>query len=270
MADSKFFSVLRHSFGVFSSRPIFILPKFLVALLYGFAMLAVADVSLDVLFVPELVTLDELFFLLVVTFGINVLDIFVASLYPFMVRQAESGKKVSLVFAAKEAFSRMGSFLPSLLAVELLFLVAAIFFGVVSVAVVFGAISSGLEFEVFFAVLLAVAFIFALLLLGFVFFFYLLYPIVAYEKNSVSHSLSRSVSLSLKNKWGVGKATLLSFLLSVISFALAFLIEAFPSGPQSVLYWAGFLLTRFLVAYVYSYLYVLNPVFYYKYVGGVK
>ena len=107
--------------------------------------------------------------------------------------------------------------------------------------------------------------LYAIILLGMIFLFYLIYPIVALEKLSIKESLKKSINISMKNRGAVGKATIMSFVLSSLSFGIAFLIEFFPGGEGSILFWLAFIIIRFLTAYVYSYLFVLNPVFYFNY-----
>ena len=258
---SKFVKTLGESFGFFSENPLFIVPKLVVAALYSILIVLTAGLVVDV-FDAVSSGSQELLFTALLFFGatilLSIVDIFVGSMYPLMVEQVKKGKKVGLRSAFFGALKNARVVLPSLVVVELGFV---LLLGLVSAPLALLALSSD-GFFVLFTVVYVVA------VLAIVFLFYLLYPVVVFERLSIFSSLKRSVSLSLKNRGDVAKATLLSFVFSLVSFALAFAIEFFPQEEGTMLFWVAFIIVRFFTAYVYSYLYVLNPVFYFNYAGN--
>ncbi|PIN85844.1 MAG: hypothetical protein COV47_00035 [Candidatus Diapherotrites archaeon CG11_big_fil_rev_8_21_14_0_20_37_9] len=251
---SRFVDSIKSSLELFARHPKFIVPKLLIAGAYSVLLLYTADISLLALEDPSLFVLTDLALLFFSAVVMLIFDTVVSSMYPFMAVQAQKGN-VSLRKAFSEASSRFSVVLPSALAVEFGFL--AITF-IVSIPL-------GILYFVSEAVyIVAFSVVYAALLLSAVFFFYPLLPVASFEKISVKDSLKRSINLSLKNKWDVAKVTLLSAFLSLLSYALAFAIEFFPQEEGTLFFWAAFIIVRFATAYVYSYLYVLNPLFYFE------
>tara|TARA_Y100000310_G_scaffold59310_1_gene54659 strand:- start:1752 stop:2525 length:774 start_codon:yes stop_codon:yes gene_type:complete len=255
---SKFSITLKDSYNIFLQEPKFVLPKLIIALLNSILILLVADLAVQVFAEPTAELLISTIILFLATIIVSLADIFVGAMYPFMVEQVKSKKKLDLSKAFQSTLKKVGVIFPSIIAVEFGFLVLTF---LISLPMSFLIISDE-AYTIFFSG------IYVVLLLGFVFLFYVLYPLLAYEKVSIKESLKRSIAFSLKNKNAVGKATILSSLLSLLSFAIAFSIELFPSGGESYLFWTAFIIVRFLTAYVYSYLFVLNPVFYLHYKAG--
>jgi len=257
---TKFVDVLKESFGVFADEPKFILPKLLIAVLYSVLIILTADLSLQILENPDPELFGGALVLLAATLALALLDIFVGSMYPFMVRDVKKNKPLSLAKAFSEAVAKAPVFMPSLVIVELGFLALTF---VLSLPLAFMFVYDEAYVAVF-------SLFYLVVLVAVVFFFFLLYPIIAFEKVSVVSSLKRSIKASLGNRADVSKATLLSLVLSLFSFGLAFAIEFFPQNQDTVLFWLAFIIVRFLTAYAYSYLFVLTPVFYLDYVGGKK
>ncbi|HLC92253.1 MAG TPA: hypothetical protein VJH23_00945 [archaeon] len=254
---SRFFETLQSSLRIFLENPKFILPKLLISFLYSITILLTASVAADVLADPALSLLPMLLALLLAVLAVGVLDIVVSAMYPFLVKDALARRKVSIFSSLKQVASNAGKILPPLLILEAGVL-AAIFILSIPLSIL---IVSESDYSLIFTG------IYVLLILAAVFFFYTLYPLVAFEKLGALESFRRSIAISLKNKRDVAKATILSLLLSVLSLAIAFAIEYFPQDEGTALFWFAFIIIRFLTAYVYTYMYVLNPVFYLNYAG---
>ncbi|MCR4336050.1 MAG: hypothetical protein NUV57_05980 [archaeon] len=254
---SKFSGTLRDSYNIFLKEPKFILPKLIIALLNSVLILLVADLAIQVLAEPTTELLVTAIILFGATIIVSLADIFVGAMYPFMVEQVKDKKKLDLSKAFESTVKKAGVIFPSIIAVEFGFLVLTF---IVSLPLSFLIVSDDV-YAVFFSG------VYVILLLGFVFLFYILYPLLAYGKGKISikDSLKKSIDFSLKNKEAVGKATLLSSLLSLLSVAIAFSIEFLPVDADISLFWIAFIIVRVLTAYVYSYLFVLNPVFYLHY-----
>ena len=256
---SKFNKTLKDSFEIFVKHPKFIIPKLVMALLYSVVILLTADIASSILVEPDPELLYPILINLIILLGgtmvLSLLDLFVGSMYPFMVSQVKEKKQLNLIDSFNKSWEKIGSTMPTLIFVEILFLVLIV---LVSIPLGF-AIASEAEYFLLFSI------VYVIILLGMVFLFYLIYPIVTLEKLSIKESLKKSINLSMNNRGAVGKATVLSFILSGLSFGIAFLIEFFPGGEGSILFWLAFIIIRLLTAYVYSYLFVLNPVFYFNY-----
>lgn len=260
----RFSETLKESTEIFSANPVLILPKLFVAILYSALILATTAIAAKPI-EPSVSMLVYLLLLLISTIAMSVLDTFFGSMYPVMVKQVREGKKVGLMHAFREALAGAGKTLPPVLAIELGFvLLLGIFWLIFSFIAPLPDYSApllsdpyGLAFSAFYLLIAVLV----------VFFFYLIFPVTVFEKTGFLASFRRSVQLSLEKKGEVAKATLLSVVLSGVSFGIAFMINAFPED-NNLLFWSAFLVIRFLTAYVYTYVYVLNPVFYLNYVAS--
>jgi len=259
----RFFKTLKDSLDFFSDYPLLILPKLIVAALYSVLILATAGLILDSSGL-DATDLAAALLLLVLTLILGLLDTFASSMYPFLVRQIRGGKKLDLMKGLSEAFCLAPRTMPPALIIEGIFLAMLFAFWIVfsfllplpsspqpMVSDPYELVFSG------FYILLAVAA---------VYFFYSIFPVAAFENRGIIGSLRRSVSLTLQAKADIAKATAVSFMVSGLSFALAFAISLF--GEENLWFWAAFIIVRFLTAYIYAYLYVLNPVFYLNYFAG--
>ncbi|HZX34835.1 MAG TPA: hypothetical protein VFF09_05655 [archaeon] len=258
---SRFLETLKSSFSVFVQHPKFILPKLFIAFLYSIMILLTADVAVSAFTEPSQEVLANSLVLLFVLIVLNVLDVFISSMYPFMVKDVmRKNGVVSISKSFKEALSRAKVIMPSVLSVEFGFLVLSF---ILSVPLALLILSES-DYTIIFSLL------YVLLILAAVFFFFLLYPITAFENVSILESFRRSIRLALKNRADFAKATLLSFALSALSIGIGFSLEIFPQNEGTALFWLAFIIVRLLTAYVYSYLYVLNPMFYFNYVAAGK
>ncbi|HIH09614.1 MAG TPA: hypothetical protein HA254_02985 [Candidatus Diapherotrites archaeon] len=259
---TRFANTLKQSVELFSEHPKFIIPKLIIALLYSLLILDVAGALESALLLGSDATpsaIEGLFMLFFFTLALNILDILTSAMYPYLVKQLKSGShEIHLLEAAGDVWKRAFSIVLPLMIVEIGF--------VMVVMLVFVPVVLSLVIGLFPPILLVP--LFAILAFAVVFLFYPLYPVLVYEKYPVFDSLKRSVNISLAKKSEVGKATLISSVLSLLSFAIAFSIQLFPQSDGTPLFWLAFIIIRFLTAYVYSYLYVLNPVFYLEHVGA--
>lgn len=251
-----FVSALKESLEVFSRNPKFIVPKLVVALVYSVLIVLSADLLEKALNEPSLALALQAFVLIVVLVFAGILDALVGAMYPLMVVDVRSGRRVLLASAAKGALAKAGKVLPTVILIELFFLAV--------VTIVSMPLALVLVVQEIYAVVFTVFYV--VFLLAVVFFFYQLYPVLVFENASIIGSLKRSVEVSLLHSGAVLKAIALSFFLSAVSAGLAFSIEFFPQAEGTPLFWAVFILIRFLTAYVYAYLYVLSPVFYFEFV----
>jgi len=260
---SKFNNTLKDSFQIFVQHPKFIVPKLLIALLYSIVILLTADIASTILLEPDpdllIPILINSIILLGGTMFLSLLDLFIGSMYPFMVSQVKEKKELNLRESFNKALKKVRSTMPPLITIEILFVVVI---ALISIPLSFVIVNEA-DYFLFFSIF------YVLILLGIVFLFYLIYPIVALEKLSIKESLIKSISISMKNRGDVGKATILSFVLSGLSFGIAFSIEFFPGG-ETILFWIAFIIIRFFSAYAYSFLFVLTPVFYFNYAKAGK
>lgn len=261
---SKFNNTLKDSFEIFAKHPKFIIPKLVIALLYSIIILLTADIASTIFLEPDPELLYPILINSILLLGgtmfLSLLDLFIGSMYPFMVTQVKEKNQLNLGESFHKAMGKIRSTMPPLILIEILFLVVTV---LLSIPLSF-IIASEAEYFLLFSIM------YAAILLGIVFLFYLIYPIVTLEKLSIVESLKKSIKISMSNRGAVGKATIMSFVLSGLSFGIAFLIEFFPGGEGSILFWLAFIIIRFLTAYVYSYLFVLNPVFYFNYAKAGK
>lgn len=260
---SKFNNTLKDSFQIFVQHPKFIIPKLVIVLLYSVVILLTVDIASSVLLEPDSDLLIPLLINSIILLGgtmlLSLLDLFIGSMYPFMVSQVKEKKELNLRESFNKALKKVRSTMPPLITIEILFLVIT---ALISIPLSFMIVNEA-EYFLFFSIF------YVIILLGMVFLFYLIYPIAALEKLSIKESLKKSISISMKNKGDIGKATILSFVLSGLSFGIAILMEFFPGG-ETILFWLAFIIIRLLTAYVYSYLFVLNPVFYFNYAKARK
>jgi len=256
---SRFADTLRDSIRIFAANPKFIVPKLIISILYSITLVFTAELAVDALAEPAIGALFPLLALLAAVLAISFLDIIAGAMYPFMVADVKSGRRVSLGSAFGSVMGNAGKILPPVILVEASIL-AVIF--IISVPLSLLIVSESDYTLVFTAIYLAIV-------VAVVFLFYSLYPVLAFEKVKFMDSFRRSIGISMGNRREVGKATIVSVALSSISFLLAFAIEFLPQSEGTLLFWAAFVIIRFLTAYVYAYLYVLSPVFYLAY-GGKK
>ena len=253
---SRFMITLRESLEVFSENPKLILPKLLVSFLYSIVFVLVAGLIVNLFKDPESASLVGTIALFALEVVFVLVDIFVNLMFPHMVKQHRDKKKVSLRKSFRYVLSNLSAALPVLLIYLALIVLSLIWMGLFLILFYNG---KPLEETLlsFAAPIIALAAFIA-------FFFYLIFPIATLEKPRLLDSLKRSARLSISNWHDVAKALILSTVLSLASLALAFAVNIVPPESSAV-FWAVFVVVRFLTAYINTYLYVLSPVFYFNY-----
>src|SRR3989338_7610694 len=109
--NNKFVSTLRESFELFVNNPEFIVPKLIIAILYSINLILTADLLEKVLLGQSSYSLSLLatsLFLLIFALVINIIDIVISAMYPFMVAQLQSGKKLNFFDALADVKKRFG------------------------------------------------------------------------------------------------------------------------------------------------------------------
>jgi len=243
------FSFFIDAFSLLVKNPKLFLPKFVIAVLYGFLLLESAQLSLVIVpsalsaqgLAPEVAAalLGRALVLFVASLVVLILDIWVSSWYPVLVSDFHSSHSVSFSNAVSVSRRRFSVVFPLLLGLELL------------VSVLFSLISTTtlIAFREWFWVVMAVV-------LGMVLVFYaMLYPLVSVsmlEPRARVDSLRRSLQLSFLNWRIFSPAAAFSFLVSSVNFALAFLAQ---ESAFFVLFWG----LRIVVAVLATYNAVVNP-----------
>lgn len=259
----KFISAVKDSLEVFSENPKLVLPKLLVSLFYSFAIVFGVKLIVDFVSGPDSSMIAAGVLVLAIGLVSLLLDTIVNLMFPILVRQQREGEKISFMPALYEI---RGKFLRS----------------VAPIAIVLGAITAlATAWAGFYLIMLGGSIdpttpeflIFAaplmLLVVAVAFLFYAIFPVSALESRPVGESLTRTMKLTFSNLADVAKAMALSLVLSFLSFAVAIAMN-FVSEDQSLLFWLTFLVVRFVTAYIATYTYVLNPVFYFHYAGPAE
>jgi hypothetical protein len=249
---SDFISSLKYSVKIFSSEPKLLIPKLVIAAI--FTVIMVATVHYYVLAIEnyDISVIPVLLMLFFVTLLANVLDILASAMYPYLVDDFRKNKKVSLMDAFKKAVKNSFKIVVPVAAIELAFIVITSVFAIVLMFILPNKIFN----------IVSAAF-YLLTVIAFVFVFYNIYSVIAFEKHSIVDSIRRTVRISIRNKAVISKATILTTFLSLISFALAYYLEVSNIG-QDIMFWVAFVIIRILTAYIYSYIYILNPVVYFQ------
>jgi len=246
LIEMDVFKVLRESFLLLLREPKLFLPKLLVSFLFGVGMLAIARLLMPFLSLGGLEAVKSvssqlplLAALLAYTLIVFAVDVFVNALYPVLVKQFNSGQKISFSKAAARARKKFVVVFPAVLVVEL---AMAIVFSIFSTPLLLSNNFSG--FAVVFGLFLLTSFVVTIL-------FYVIYPIgVLREKNFVQ-ALSASFKSGISNAKVFALPSLIPFIVSLANFALAFSNE-----PISFfMFWV----LRFLIAIVATYHMVVNP-----------
>jgi hypothetical protein len=249
---SGFVSSLKYSLEIFSSEPKLIIPKLVIVGIFTIIMVATTHYYVLAIETNDIAIVLVLLILFLFTLLANVLDILVSAMYPYLVDDFKKNKKVSLIEALEKSMKIFFKIVVPVMAIELAFIVVTSIFAIVLMFILPGE----------FFDLVSAAFYF-LVVIVFVFVFYNIYSVIAFEKHSVVDSIKRTVSISIKNKSVISKATLLTTFLSLISFVLAYYLEVSNISGE-IMFWIAFVIIRVITAYVYSYIYILNPVIYFQ------
>jgi len=257
---SSFINVLKDSYALLLAEPKLFIPKLIVAALFSIPLLLFPELALEAIALrTEQVLINTIWVLGVFIIASTLVDILINAMYPFMVRDYFDKKPISISNAFKDSIGKFFVVAPAVLAVELLTIVIVF---VASFPLAMAFLSGNIVF-IAAAVAVTLAVLFIVLVL-----FYLVYPISTLEKNHFIGALGKSISLSLKNKGDISKATALTFMISLLAFALAFAVTIYSKSgfvEGSVIALLLFIGVRFATAMLYAYQYVLNPVFYLEY-----
>ena len=255
MVSWSFFS---DAFSLVVRHPKLLVPKLLVALLYGFVMLESARLSValapsafgvDPLSQAEaLALLGPVLLLSLGSIFVLLLDVWISSWYPELVSQFHLSKRVSFRLAIQASAKRFWVSVPLLAGFDL---VVSIILAIISTLVL-------LVSPALFGVTLVGSLIALLVIYVFT---YPLLSVSVLEKGSYWQSLSRSFALSRKNWVSFSPAALLSFLVSLLNFGLAFLV----GNPALLLLFWG---VRFFLAVIVTYTTVVNPSAYLAVIGS--
>jgi hypothetical protein len=246
------FKIFFDSLVLLKKQPKIFLPKIIMAFLAGALMILTAN--LTVLFLQEvsagypdtMPVFFEALFLLILVFIVFFVDVFVNAMYPCIVRDFLEKKRVSLLQAM---LSVKGKFFWVFLSIVIPETLLALPLALISVVLFFT--------NNFFAlVLFAVGFLIFYLVLAAAFYF--VYPLLVLKEVFFFRALSESVKLSRRKISKILLVSLLPFSISILTFALAFLVKE----PSFLLL---FVLLRFLMALMQTYHMVLNPTIFLKY-----
>ncbi|MFH1234108.1 MAG: hypothetical protein V1493_00660 [Candidatus Diapherotrites archaeon] len=251
----KFLAFLKDAFLVLKSNPKLFVPNILMGIYDGFlqlmvAGLAIASVRIRSLGPEEMLASAEIspllsqlllaFVFVVAGFFLNVL---VWGMYPAMVKDYFSGRKISFSSALKVARERF--LLVSASVIVSLLVPGAILY--ILISGLFSLYGSALFWPLL-AVTLAVCF-------AAFFLFYLPFSAAVLGKKSLHSVFSESFSLTRRNPWAISKASAIPFAFSMLDFGLAFLAE-------NAAFLAAFWALKLVLSVVVTYSYVLNPTIY--------
>ena len=257
---SGLMKVLNDSYALLLAEPKLFIPKFIVAALFSIPLLLFPGLALEALAIrSEEILVSTMWTLGVFIIASTLVDILVNAMYPFMVRDYFDKKPISLSASFRESIGKFFVVAPAVLAVELLTITIA---AIASIPLAVAVVSGNIIFIAIAATVLLIVFFIVLVL------FYLVYPVSALEKNHFIGALRQSVAISMKNRGDISKATLLTFAISLIAFVLAFAVTIYSKMgfvEGSIIALLLFLGVRLATAMLYTYQYVLNPVFYLEY-----
>lgn len=260
--DSKWVETLSRSWDIVVQHPKVLLPKLVVAALYGLLLIWTAQ-SLTIFTAPQTtidpLQLQQLARFSVLSLGLSlialVVDILVNAMYPVIVNQINSKKNVSLGKAFGESLEHASRIIPLNISVIIIFSLILTPF---MILIIFSKLIAGPN------ELLATAIGFAGMgVIGLLVFvaFYFSNTIVVIEKRGVIQSMGKSIELGKKYFKDVTGLSIISLLLALISMYLAFAIGGLGAG---VVYGIAFIALRLVTVVLYTYQYVLSPVLYFQ------
>ena len=260
----NFIEFLKEAFSVLKKNPKLFIPNIALAIFYGFLQLELAKLLLELTWfnslemseaVLHVERLQAIFgfslFLLALFLAGFLLNILVSGMYPRLVQDVYSKKKIS--FREAFAYSKKRFFL-LLAAIAVSVLIPSL-----AVSLIFMELLRSIGTPMF--VPLAVIAV-AATFLGF-FLFYLPFSSAVLGENKLKTVFTESFSLTKKNPLTISKAAFFPFVLSVFNFALAFLADE-PA------FFALFWVTKMFIAVIATYSFVLNPTIYLGLKGELK
>lgn len=245
-------SLVFDSIKLLMKNPILVVPKLLIAFLYGITTLYVVGLSKELLSLQSLTTeqllnIDFNYFfiafciLLVLTVLTFFIDIIFMGFYPILISLAQKGK-----LSFKEAFKLFKPKLFSVLFTGLILWILVVVISIIEASVIlyFNLSSIGFVLSFFVAFIL-------------IFVFYFVYPKVVFEGLKVKKTFFESFSVSLKNKKLVFVLSLIPFFVSILKFILAYF-------PESLLFLVLFWILVILTGLTYSVHITVNQLAYSK------
>jgi len=258
----KLTKFLKEAMYLLLKEPKLFIPKIAVSLLYSIVMLLLSFLLVahkDIIFLASSggalsygqlrdvsVLLFSLLFLLALSFIMLVIDILVNAMYPVLVNDFYSKRKLSLKRAFSVALKNSRRVVPTFFIIILLLSLPTALLN--SYALKARSLANSLI-----VALVTLSIYFGLLIL-----FYFLYPAIMLNKRSLSRCFSENFILARKNIGIVTKASLIPFIASLISFVFAFVSALEP------LFVLLFLAYRTLIAIMFTYHMVLSPAIYLK------
>ena len=252
-------NALSLSIKILFRNPLLLLPKLIVAILYGFGLLFSMSLAKKIL--PLLsfslssfsgINFSNIFFdavLLVLISGVAFfLDIIFSGLYPVLVEQATVGK-----VSFEVAFSSIKKKLKLIL------------FSGIFAWVIVGIVSAVLSFILLLLKLSAISWVISFgIAFAFIFIFYFLFPTVIFKDDTVNSSFRDTVKESFSNIKIVLLFSLIPFVVSVVKFVVAFYAV---DSSSLIFYWV----LVFVTAFVYSIHAIINQILFSRlYLHNVK
>ena len=252
---------LSRSWDILVQHPKVLLPKLIVAALYGLLLIWTAQ-NLSIFTSPQSfdpTQVQQLARFSVLSLGLSLIallvDILVNAMYPVIVNQINSKKNVSLGKAFGESLEHASKIIPLNISVIIIFsliltpfMMLIIFSKLIAGANEWIAVGVGLAGMGIIGLLVFVAFYFS-------------NTIVVIEKRGVMQSLRKSIEMGKRHFVDVTGLSIISLLLALISMYLAFAIGGLGA---SAAYGLAFIVLRLVTVVLYTYQYVLSPVLYFQ------
>ncbi len=241
-------------------HPKILLPKLIVAALYGLLLIWTAQ-NVRLLLGPGSLPISSaqgLVQFAVVSLGLSllaiVIDVLVNAMYSVLVQDLRAGRKLSLGRAFGAALERSPGIIPMNILVLFAFAIAVIPF--LLVILLSQAYTGWISALIFGGGLMGLGLVVLYVFIG----FYLANPIMVIEKRGITETLKHSLRMARDNMKEISMVSIASILISLLSIVLAFSIG---NITQPGLYGLAFVLSRLVTVILYTYQYSLVPVFYF-------
>jgi len=229
------YSLVFDSIKLLSKNPSLVIPKLLIAILYGVGIILAVDLSKQ-LFLFQSFTSEQIFnydfsyffgsavLMLLIAILTFFIDLFFLGFYPVLISLAEKNK-----FSFKRGFEL---FKPKML---------SILYGGIILWVLFSVFALIIDLILLYFNLSTNSLILSLILIfAFAFLFYFFYPKLVFENVKLDKTFVNSFLISLKNKKLVFVLSLIPFLVSILKFALAYFSDF---ALSFALFWVLVILT---------------------------
>ncbi|MCX8158154.1 MAG: hypothetical protein N3D73_00640 [Candidatus Diapherotrites archaeon] len=249
--------ILKDALLLLIKEPKLFIPKLLVSFLYSIVILVIPPLTISSFSTPSLELLKYVLFFMLFTILVAILDICINALYPFLVAEYFRLKKISFINAfhkLKERFV-VAFFSPFLVEFFSMLIVIILAFSASAILFFLG------KFAFFLSLLISLLVIFVISII-----FYFIYPVASLEKFNLFSAIKNSIDCSKKNIKLVSKLALFSVFLSLLTFLLSFTLELSHGTLEKTIFFLIFVILRFFIAIISTYIYVLSPVSYVKYI----